>query len=1205
LLNHFDIANSWGERTLSRFLTHFVVARGIAAALSLLLVLPLFNSSAIAADSAFVGILALAVDDAASKQLELSDETKAKLIELIDKREEEALGLALAIKDLPADQRAARLAPFVAESERQGLELLSDAQRTRLAQIQLASAGMSALADVKLAKQLELTDEQQAQIKTLIQQRAADLTQGGEDERRITHAKYERDLANVLTKEQRAAWEVLAGLAGGDQVAQVNQPAATDPAPKNPDDPPAPAEPQPEAPPKTDPQPAPEVKPTPEVKPPATGGTSRTQRGVPSAPAKPGEEVKLRFNFRYAPWKDVLDWFAEQDNLSLILDAPPPGTFNYTDSRSYTPAEAIDLLNSVLLTKGFTLVRRERMLFLVNLEDRIPQNLIAQISPTDLEKYGEFTLVTCVFQLSKWTPEEAEPEIRKLLGPQGNIIILSRAKQVLVTETAGKLRTIRAMIDAIENPDPFRDQKLTVMPLQHALPEEILVVARQLLGMPEGQNVMQDGSLRIAADTLGSRLMVTGKPDMVERFREILKELDQPVGTATVSGAPQESAQLETYPILKADKASVLAVMQTLLAGQPEVRLAIDNESGKLIALARPSDQRTIKATLAQLEGDLVDNAVIQLRRLDPQAAVLLIQKLFGTADGTKGPKVDADPITLQLLVRGTASEITQVKDLITKLEGDPVGAGEGVRTNLRVIPLTGRSAQSALEQVELFWPTMRTNKIRYVTPSAAVPATQGRDRFPGRVTPNGEPAPEPNEFNFQGPQEAPPAPKPAPPAAQPAAPVPVKAATLQRTPAGRVPVQFVRELRQLAQNQDAQPPEETAPKRPAGPPAEIIVSFTPTGIVIASDDLDALDDFEALLRTFTAGTATGAQEPTVFWLKYAKAEVAAALLQEILTGSAGDTGGGGGGSLIGDMASSMLGDVGGGLLGTLLGGGGGSGGGALTASGTFSVVPDPRLNALIVKANAADLDIIEQILQVIDQEASPEDVQTAGVPRLIPVIYSNAEEMSKMVQQVFASRVGGGTSQQQRQPSPEDFIQALRGGGGSRGSRSSQSRGEEQKMTIGVDQRSNSLIVTAPEPLYLQVKALVEQIDQPTSESSDDFRVVTIKRSNPEVVQKALSSILGTSVKTSTTTASGTASQSPSSGSSSGGDQSAASADQIRQRLEFFRALQGGGGAPSSGTPGGSRTGGSPFGGGGGSPFGGGSRGGPTSGSGGRPGGR
>jgi len=53
----------------------------------------------------------------------------------------------------------------------------------------------------------------------------------------------------------------------------------------------------------------------------------------------------LKFNFRYAPWKDVLEWFAEQADLSLDPIDTPPGTWNYTDRRSYTPDEALASFN--------------------------------------------------------------------------------------------------------------------------------------------------------------------------------------------------------------------------------------------------------------------------------------------------------------------------------------------------------------------------------------------------------------------------------------------------------------------------------------------------------------------------------------------------------------------------------------------------------------------------------------------------------------------------------------------------------------------------------------------------------------------------------------------------------------------------------------------------------------------------------------------
>ena len=124
--------------------------------------------------------------------------------------------------------------------------------------------------------------------------------------------------------------------------------------------------------------------------------------------------MKLTFNFRYQPWQDVLEWFADQAGLSLLMESPPPGTFNYRDSRSYTPAEALDVLNGVLLTKGYTLVRRERMLVVVNLEDGIPPNLVPDVPLTDLDKRGEYELIRVLFPVWNMSPEQAAEEIQPI-----------------------------------------------------------------------------------------------------------------------------------------------------------------------------------------------------------------------------------------------------------------------------------------------------------------------------------------------------------------------------------------------------------------------------------------------------------------------------------------------------------------------------------------------------------------------------------------------------------------------------------------------------------------------------------------------------------------------------------------------------------------------------------------------------------------------
>lgn len=165
-------------------------------------------------------------------------------------------------------------------------------------------------------------------------------------------------------------------------------------------------------------------------------------------------EPKLVFNFRYQRWSDVLDWFANQANLSLTMDAPPPGTFNYTDKKEYSPSEAIDLLNGVLQTKSFTLVRRNKMLLVLDISEGIPESLIPKVSLEEIDKRGLFEYVTTVFPMNGRNVNDAKAEIDQLLGKHGQAVVLGKTNQLMVTEMAGKMRSFQAIIESLPVPKP-------------------------------------------------------------------------------------------------------------------------------------------------------------------------------------------------------------------------------------------------------------------------------------------------------------------------------------------------------------------------------------------------------------------------------------------------------------------------------------------------------------------------------------------------------------------------------------------------------------------------------------------------------------------------------------------------------------------------------------------------------------------------------
>ena len=218
--------------------------------------------------------------------------------------------------------------------------------------------------------------------------------------------------------------------------------------------------------------------------------------------------------------------------------------------------------------------------------------------------------------------------------------------------------------------------------------------------------------------------------------------------------------QLEVYSLSGLDAATVLQVMQTLLTGVPNVRLATDPRTVRL-RLALPSNTTRSRPRSQQMQQDSPQIAVMRLRNVDPAAAVFRSIRLFAGTDGqatARGPKVEAETTMHELIVRGTTREIEQIRDMLAQM-GETDVASETMadnRSNVRLIPLTGRNARSVLGQIEQVWPTLTRTRFALLRlfewanlprASSAMFLPDGivMQRRPSAVMPNpSAPAPEP-----------------------------------------------------------------------------------------------------------------------------------------------------------------------------------------------------------------------------------------------------------------------------------------------------------------------------------------------------------------------------------------------------------------------------------------------------------------------------
>ena len=178
----------------------------------------------------------------------------------------------------------------------------------------------------------------------------------------------------------------------------------------------------------------------------------RFQRGITQ------KTIVLRFSKER--WADVLNWFASECGLQLVMSAPPQGTFTYSDKTAYSPKDALDILNGYLNFKGYTLIRNNAMLILHDFKTgSIPLQYLPKIKPEDLPNQSRFDYVALTIPLEQRNLNAVRETILPFEGPNCTVKVQA-GNSLMVVDTVNALREIYAAAMSVYNPDPPRDRPI-------------------------------------------------------------------------------------------------------------------------------------------------------------------------------------------------------------------------------------------------------------------------------------------------------------------------------------------------------------------------------------------------------------------------------------------------------------------------------------------------------------------------------------------------------------------------------------------------------------------------------------------------------------------------------------------------------------------------------------------------------------------------
>jgi type II secretory pathway component GspD/PulD (secretin) len=180
---------------------------------------------------------------------------------------------------------------------------------------------------------------------------------------------------------------------------------------------------------------------------------------------KPADQVEkskaetktYQFEFRNKPWSNILEWLGEQAGLPVICSSLPTGTFTFIPPRikpKYSLVEIIDILNEELLNQKYILIRREATFTILPADEKMDPTLLPRVRLDELEKRGRTELVTVVLPLTTRNAKDLGPDVKKMLGAFGNVIILEKFNQLILQDTAGNLLRIYQAIKELEAREP-------------------------------------------------------------------------------------------------------------------------------------------------------------------------------------------------------------------------------------------------------------------------------------------------------------------------------------------------------------------------------------------------------------------------------------------------------------------------------------------------------------------------------------------------------------------------------------------------------------------------------------------------------------------------------------------------------------------------------------------------------------------------------
>lgn len=817
----------------------------------------------------------------------------------------------------------------------------------------------------------------------------------------------------------------------------------------------------------------------------------------PPTPANP-EELKVTpdenglvsFNFQGQPWPAVLDWLAGISGMTLDWQEAPDGFVNLTTPRPYTVAQTRNLINRLLLSREFTLLERDGILSLVNVK-KLDPSLVPRVAPEELDERPPYDFVKVSFPLERLLAESAVEEFKPMLSPNGRLVAMKETNRLEAIDAVANLREIHALLES-EQSDDVRHHPPQVFKLRFQRAGDVLPSLEKLLGVepkapagPMTPEQMQQAAMMaqqraqqqkgdkggakpdekpqvyLVADSRNNSIIAYAMPDKLAIIKQAIRVMDVPLERDVSSEAIV--GRMQVYYLSTLSPAPLVKTLREIGNLDVQTRLEADEVNRAIIADATLADHETIRALVEKLDGTGRNFHVIALWRRRADEVAGTIMSMF--RGGRKEKKEEPQAGFWDWRQRSQPS-----KDE----ESDKFQCDADIERNQLLLwadDIEMREVQKLLVALgELPPEDGNPNTVRMIDAFGPDETDELLDRIKELWPQRGD-----NPLEI----DAPPEPKTTPEPPSDDETSPAADATPPKTAGPRGARIY------LVQNGDPSTEPSSGDAQTAKPPIRI-TRQADGRLKITSEDTEALDRLEQLIlevappqvgyKIFTLNRADPVTvalnltdffkegDPTVkYWNPWYDLPPAQKTAEAA----------------------------------------------RLSRRPPLRFIADTETKSICVQgATPRQLRIIAELVEFYDSP-EPVDSDTARVTQTIPVRYSKARTICDALKDVYRdllSEKDRAFADKREQQGPREVYNYIRGSSQDTESKLEKSPKFKGMLSIGVDEHSNTLIVSAPSFLFVSVAEMIRRLDE-AARPVETVRVIKLGPGvNAAQVQEAIS---------------------------------------------------------------------------------------------------